>query len=202
VFIRKSSTGFCIISVYVDHLNIIGHVNDIDEAHNHLKKEFEMKDLGKTKFCLGLQIEYLQTGILVHQYAYVKKVLKKFNMDKAYPQRTLIIIRASEEDKDPFRLKQEGEEVLGAEYPYLSVICALMYLANNTRPDIAFAVNCLARHSATPTICYCNDIKNILRYLNGTIDPDLFFQKNQEFDLIKYAVTGYLSDPQNGRSQT
>jgi hypothetical protein len=66
VFIRKSSTGFCIISVYVDDLNIIGYVKDIDEARNHLKKEFEMIDLGKTKFCLGLQIEHLQTDILVH----------------------------------------------------------------------------------------------------------------------------------------
>jgi hypothetical protein len=54
VFIRKFNTGFCIISVYVDDLNIIGHANDIDEARNHLKKEFEMKDLGKIKFCLGL----------------------------------------------------------------------------------------------------------------------------------------------------
>jgi hypothetical protein len=55
-------------------------------------------------------------------------------------------------DKDPFRPKQEGEEVLGAEYPYLSAIGALMYLANNTRPDIAFTVSCLARHSASPTM--------------------------------------------------
>jgi hypothetical protein len=54
VFIRKFSTGFCIISVYVDDLNIIGHAKDIDEARNYLKKEFEMKDLGKTKFCLSL----------------------------------------------------------------------------------------------------------------------------------------------------
>jgi hypothetical protein len=38
----------------VDDLNIIGHTKDIDEAHNHLKTEFEMKDLGRTKFCLGL----------------------------------------------------------------------------------------------------------------------------------------------------
>jgi hypothetical protein len=59
VFIRKSSTGFCIISVYVDDLNIIGHAKDIDEGHNHLKKELEMKDLGKTKFCLGLEIDHL-----------------------------------------------------------------------------------------------------------------------------------------------
>jgi hypothetical protein len=66
VFIRKFCTGFCIISVYVDDFNIIGYAKDIDEPHNHLKKEFEMKDLGKTKFYLGLQIEHLQTGILAH----------------------------------------------------------------------------------------------------------------------------------------
>jgi hypothetical protein len=66
VFIRRSSTGFCIILLYVDDLNIIGHIKDIDEARNHLKTEFEIKDLGRTKFCLGLQLEHLQTGILVH----------------------------------------------------------------------------------------------------------------------------------------
>jgi hypothetical protein len=66
VLIRKSSTDFYIISIYVDDLNIIGHAKNIYEAHNHLKKEFEMKDLRKSKFCLGLQIEHLQTVILIH----------------------------------------------------------------------------------------------------------------------------------------
>jgi hypothetical protein len=112
VFIKKSSIGFCIVSIYVDDLNIIGYAKDIDEACNHLKKEFEMKDLGKIKFCLGLQIEHLQTGILVHQSTYVKKVLEKFNMDKTYPLRTPMIVRALEKDTDPFRSKQEGEEIL------------------------------------------------------------------------------------------
>jgi hypothetical protein len=37
--------------------------------------------------------------------------------------------------------------------------------------------------------------------LNGTIDLGLFFQWNQESDLIGYADAGYLSDQQNGRSQ-
>jgi hypothetical protein len=62
VFIRRSSTGFCIISLYFDNLNIIGHAKDIDETHNHLKTEFEMKDLGRTKFYLGLQLEHLHMG--------------------------------------------------------------------------------------------------------------------------------------------
>jgi hypothetical protein len=71
VFFRKFSIGLCIILVYVDDLNIIGIELDINKAQDHLKTEFEMKDLGKTKFCLGLQLEQLPTGILIHQSAYV-----------------------------------------------------------------------------------------------------------------------------------
>jgi hypothetical protein len=113
VFIKKSTIGFCIILVYMDDLNIIGHTKDVDKACDHLKTEFEMKDLDRTKFCLGLQLEHLQTGILVHQFAYVQKILEKFNMDKAYSARTPMVARALEKDTDPFRLNKEGEEVLG-----------------------------------------------------------------------------------------
>jgi hypothetical protein len=201
VFIRNSTTGFCIISVYVDDLNIIGHTKDIDEARDHLKTEFEMKNLGGTKFYLGLQLKHLHTGILVHQSTYVQKILEEFNMDKAYLTRTPMIVRALEKDTDPFRPKEEGEEVLGQEYPYLNVIGALMYLSNNTRPDIVFVVNYLARHKAAPTMRHWNDIKNILRYLTGTIDLGLHFQKNQDSKLIRYADAVYLSDPLNARSQ-
>jgi hypothetical protein len=113
VFITKSTTRFCIISVYMDDLNIIGHTKDIDEARNHLKTEFEIKNLRRTKFCLGLQLKHLHMGILIHQSTYVLKVLEKFNMDKAYSARTPMVIRALEKYKYPFRLKEEGEEVLG-----------------------------------------------------------------------------------------
>ena len=105
VFIKKSKNGFCIISVYVDDLNIIGTTQEIHEASNHLKTEFEMKDLGKTKFCLGLQLEHLPSGILVHQSAYIQKILEKFNMDKAYSSKTPMIFRSFDRDKDPFRLR-------------------------------------------------------------------------------------------------
>jgi hypothetical protein len=55
-------------------------------------------------------------------------------MDRAYSDRTPMVVRAVEKETDPFRLKEEGEEVLRPEYSYLSVIGALMYLPNNTRP--------------------------------------------------------------------
>jgi hypothetical protein len=123
VFIKKFTTGFCIISVYVDDLNIIGHTKDIDQTRNHLKSEFDMKDLGKTKFCLGLQLEYLHTGILVHQSTYVQNILEKFNMDKAYSARTPMVVPALEKDKDSFRPKEEVEEVLGQDtHTYVSLV--------------------------------------------------------------------------------
>ena len=49
VFIKKSKTGLTIIVVYVDDLNLIRILKEFKKIVNYLKKEFEMKDLGKTK---------------------------------------------------------------------------------------------------------------------------------------------------------
>jgi hypothetical protein len=67
-------------------------------------------------------------------------------MDKAYSTRTHMVVCTLEKETNTSRLKKEVEEMLGPEYLYLNVIDALMYLTNNTRPDIAFLVNYLARH--------------------------------------------------------
>jgi hypothetical protein len=75
-------------------------------------------------------------------------------MDKAYSVRTPMIVCALKKDTDPFRLKEEGKDVLGQEYSYLSVIGVLIYLTNNIRHVIAFIVNCVARYRATPTMCH------------------------------------------------
>jgi hypothetical protein len=76
-----------------------------------------------------------------------------------------------------------------------------MYLANNTRPDIAFAVNLLARYSATPIMRHWNRVKDVLWYLRGTLNLDLFYPKNQDLSLIGYADARYLSDLHNGKSE-
>ena len=77
-----------------------------------------------------------------------------------------------------------------------------MYLANGTRPNIAFAVNLQARFSSAPTLRHSKGIKHILRYLRGTEDLGLFFRKNQDLSLVGYTDAGYLPDPHNAISQT
>jgi hypothetical protein len=88
-----------------------------------------------------------------------------------------MIVRSLEADKDLFLPKGEEEQGLGPEVPYLSAIGALTYLANCTRPDIAFAVNLLAKYNTTPTRRHWVGMKTILRYLKGTQDLGLWFPK-------------------------
>ena len=74
IFIKKSKTGFAIIVVYVDHLNLIRTPEELTRTTNYLKREFEMKDIGKTKFFLGLQIS---TSLLAFWFTN-QSILRKF----------------------------------------------------------------------------------------------------------------------------
>ena len=112
--------------MYVDDLNLIGTPEELTRTTKYLKKQFEMKDLGKKKIGLGLQIKNFHTGVLVHQSVYTKKILKLFYMDKAHPLSSLMIVYSLAVKNDPFRPCEKDKKLLGLEVPYLSAICALM----------------------------------------------------------------------------
>jgi hypothetical protein len=202
IFIKHQDDEMVIVAIYVDDLNIFGTSELVDKTIETLNKTFEMKDLGNTKFCLGLQLDTLPTGMLLHQTTYTEKILKQFNMNLAHPLTSPMVIRTLENKDDVFRKREENEPILGPESPYLSAVGALMYLANQTRPDIAFAVNLLARHSAAPTSRHWNGVKHVFRYLRGHTDTGLFFPFNTTNEIVGYADAGYLSDTDNARSQT
>ena len=76
-FIKKTRLKFVVLPIYVDDINLIGSPIELQKAIDYLKNEFEMKDLGRTKLCLCLQIEHLTNGIFVHRSAYTKKSVGK-----------------------------------------------------------------------------------------------------------------------------
>ena len=164
-----------------------------------------MKDLGTIKYCLHLQFEHTEKEIFIHQMNYTEKVLKRFNMEKASPLSTPMVVRSLDVKKDLFRPRAQNEEILGPEVPYLSAIGVLMYLANNTRLDIAFVVNLLSRYSSASTRRHQNGVKHILRYLRGTNDMGLYFQRDEGIkatNLVGYTDAGYLSDPHKAIAQS
>ena len=115
-----------IIAVYVDDLNLIGTPEELTKIANYLKNRFEMKDLGKIKYCLGLQIEHFSNDILVHQSTYIEKVLKQFYIDKSHPMNSPTVFHSPKVNKDSFHPKEENEELFGPKVPYLSEIGTLV----------------------------------------------------------------------------
>jgi hypothetical protein len=202
LFIKHNGTDFIIVAIYVDDLNLFGTNRIMQETIQLLKRVFEMRDLGQSTFCLGLQFEHLPQGILLHQSTYIRHVLKQFNMHNAKAVRSPMDLRSLDRNKDLFWKRTKNEPLLGCEKSYLSAIGALMFLVNQTRPDIAFAINLLARHSSQPTIRHWNGIKRVFRYLNDTLDHGLLFRSNTGVALTGYADTGYLFDPADAKSQT
>lgn len=62
-----------------------------------------------------------------------------------------MIVRYLYIKKNHYRPKEDDENALRSEVPYLSVIDALLYLAQYTRSNITFSVNLLAKYSSAPT---------------------------------------------------
>ncbi|RDX63572.1 hypothetical protein CR513_57991, partial [Mucuna pruriens] len=128
IFMKRFGNEFAIITIYVDNINIIRTPKELPKVINCLKKEFETKNLGKTKICLGLQVDYLRSEILC-----IKKLVKqRFYMDKSHPLCTSMIVRSLEVNKDPSKPREKDEKLFGPEIPFLSAIGALMCLANYT----------------------------------------------------------------------
>ena len=98
-FIWRSKSKFVIIYVYFDDLNTIGTPKVISKAVEYLKKEFD-KDLGKTKFCLGIPIVHFINVMFIHQSTYTEKVLKRFYMDKSHLLSTAMVVRSLDINKD------------------------------------------------------------------------------------------------------
>ena len=72
-------------------------------------------------------------------------------MDKAHTLSSPMVVKPLDVKNDPFHPCEKYEELLCLEVPYLSVIGALMCLANCTCLDIVFYVNLLVRYGSFPT---------------------------------------------------
>ncbi|GKA57257.1 retrovirus-related pol polyprotein from transposon TNT 1-94 [Tanacetum coccineum] len=69
---------------------------------------------------------------------------------------------------------------------YRDMIGSLMYLISS-RPDLIYAVCLCARYQEKPTEKHLNAVKQIFRYLKGTINMGLWYSKDTGMSLTAYA---------------
>jgi hypothetical protein len=75
---------------------------------------------------------------------------------------------------------------------YSSAVGMLLYLANNTRPDIAFAVRQFARFTHAPRHIHAQGLKRIW-YLLGTSDKGMILSPSDDFSVDCYVDANFAS---------
>ena len=135
LYIKKVDGEIIIVSLYVDHILVIGSSKEfINTFEKEMKDVFEMIDLSRMTFFLCMLVHQKQNEIFLCQHKYAKKVFKKFNMEGCKPTTTLM------NQKKKFYRKDGVEKV--DERMYRSLIAYLMYLIS-TRLDIMHLISML-----------------------------------------------------------
>jgi hypothetical protein len=97
---------------------------------------------------------------------------------------------------------EEGEQLSTAEaLRYRSLVGGLLYVAVNTRPDIAHTVMSLARHVQAPARAHWQRALKVLRYLKVNTGGLVFTQRSSA-TLEAFADASFATDSTTGRSTT
>ena len=125
------------------------------------KKKFTFTKESSFEEYLGIKYIHLANGsIHLIQSGLIEKILDATNLKDCHANK-------QPARKEPLGIDPDGES-FAESWDYSSVVGMLLYLSNNTRPDITFAVSQVARFTHQPKKSHGIAVKTIIRYLKGT----------------------------------
>jgi len=175
----QSDADPCVYHLMVDgHTAIVeAHVDDIVIAGENLAAVvqvkamiaavFDIRDLGQVSDYLGMAVKWDRAAgtVSLSNPRHTAGILADFGMEDWKPNTTPMVHGLVLGDGE--RLEEPNR--------YAELVGSLLFLANQTRPDIAFAVGRLARRMAIPTEGDMAAAKAVVRYLKGTKDMGLVY---------------------------
>ncbi|UYV79268.1 hypothetical protein LAZ67_17001872 [Cordylochernes scorpioides] len=165
----------------------------MDNLLVELAQEFEIRISNNPEMFVGMNIMNKDEGLILSQHDYIECVLKKYNMLDAKPVTTPIVGAVK---IDPIlENKSEGN------FPYREAVGSLLYLANKTRPDVAYAVGYESRSMHEPTNQDIQNVKRTMRYLKQTKTFGLHYSKQDEdMELNAYCDSDFAGDMKTRKS--
>lgn len=196
LYIRERGGEKVFLLLYVDDILVVSRsFAMIGVIKKMLKTEFSMQDMGEAKMFLGLKIsrDVLLGRMTLSQEHYTRSILKRFGMEKSKPVSTPM--EAGLQLK-----KSETSEKL--DKPYRELIGCLTYLMVTSRPDLSASVNYFSQFQSNPTEDHWVHAKRILRYLQGTADYGLVYERStvSKRQVIGFADANWATDVNDRRS--
>jgi hypothetical protein len=171
LYVQKTAENLMLVAIYVDDLIIATNdMKKMSEIKESLQSAFKMKDLGPIHYCLGIEFkqDLENNTITMSQAKYSEEILQRFEMDKCSPLSTPL---------DPNEKLERSTSKEENDFPYQSLIGAIMYLAVSTRPDLAYPVSALSQFNTQHGEEHWNAAIRVLRYLRGTSDYALVYRR-------------------------
>lgn len=171
VYCRREGNESLLVGVYVDDILVTGtKLSNIEKFKKQMAGEFNMSDLGKLSYYLGIEVEQGRNYIELKQAAYARKILDMAGLSECKP------VKYPMEPKVQLSKDEKGKLVNPTDYK--SLVGGLRYLVH-TRPDIANAAGIVSRYMEKPTVLHLNAVKRILRYVRGTVEFGLIYTREQ-----------------------
>jgi hypothetical protein len=191
LFYKRNMSRLTILIVYVDDIVITGDDDvGIKDLKMQLTKEFEVKDLGKLRYFLGIEVSRSSKGIYLSQRKYILDLLSETGMLGCRPALTPI-------DQNHRLSSESGQSVDRAQYQRL--VGRLIYLSH-TRPDIAFAVSVVSQFMHDPRTHHMDAVVRIIRYLKGNPGRGLLYKSNGNLQVECYTDADWAGSLDDRRS--
>lgn len=201
IYIRAGH-GVEIVGIYVDDLLLISDTKSgVQQIKSMLASGFKCKDMGEVHYILGLRVRRDRTAksLTIDQTNYAKSVLEKFNLTHLNPCRTPCDHGSLLSRADCPKNEDEREQMKNKDYRGL--VGSLMYLMTGSRPDIAFAIQCVSKYLNNPGPAHWTAAKRILRYVKGTIGHGLVIDgRSNSSQLCAFVDSDYAKDVDTRRS--
>lgn len=187
--------GLLMVGLYVDDLPIAASkVDTLQRFKAAISSKFIMKDLGELTGMLGMEIKRDRAAgtIEISQKRYLAEIAERFGMSQCKPA-----------DTPMSEVVPRGDPQAGAKPDgyFLALIGCLLYLAMVSRPDVALAVQVLARSSHATGPEHILAAKRVLKYLMGTANLTLKYgQTDSNTDLTGYCDADFAGDVQTRKS--
>ena len=191
---RKKNEEILIVAVYVDDLFVTGSdVAMISEFKHEMASKFEMSDLGRLTYYLGIEVVQHEGGITLRQERYASRILAETGMNDCNPTHVPMDMN--------LKLSKATDEKGVDEKKYRRSIGCLRYLIH-TRPDLSYSIGVLSRYMLDPKVSHDGALKHVLRYLRGTSTYGLTYTRADTVRLLGYSDSSLTVDDDDGRSVT
>ena len=198
IFVTGEEADLTIVAVYVDDLIVIAKTPEtIKKIKESLAARFKMKDLGKLHYCLGISIQHDEErgSLWMDQRQYIQSLLKRYGLSQAKTATTPADINVK-------LVKNDGVSKPVNPLNYQSMVGSLLYAAITTRPDIAQAVGAVSNFNSCPTEAHLTAVKRIFRYLKGTIDLCIKYERSADNRLVGFSDADWAGDLTDRHSTT